>query len=103
METLALIIDVQKQLADEIREQRKDSRALSDALNRTTLEVERLSGKVEQVHRDISAMGPIFERLSKLELDNAALKTKLAIYASLAGGAGALLVTIGTTLVRVLW
>lgn len=69
-------------LMEEIREQRKDTKGLNVALAQTALQVERLTNKVEQVHKDLSSIGDLLERITKMELAYEGLKTKVAIYSA---------------------
>jgi hypothetical protein len=103
MDTLALIVDAQRSLAEEIRDQRKDAKILSEALNQTVVELARLTGRVEQVHRDLSNLSSIYDRLTEIESAYDSLTTKISVWATVAGAVGALVVTGAVTVARILF
>lgn len=86
-------------LMEEIREQRKDTKGLNLALSQTALQVERLTNKVDQVHKDLSSIGDLLERITKIELSYEGLKTKVAIYSAAIGATASLLLAWGFSIV----
>lgn len=83
---------------EEIREQRSDTKRLSEALAQNALAVERLGAKVDQVHKDLSSIGDLLDRINKIEQAHEGLKTRVAIYSSGIGAVAAIVIAWGLNL-----
>lgn len=84
---------------EEIREQRSDTRRLSEALAQNALAVERLGAKVDQVHKDLSSIGDLLDRINKIEQAHEGLRTKVTIYSSGIGAVAAIVIAWGLNLI----
>lgn len=72
-----------KSLLDESRSQRETQTQLTEALSRTTLEIERLSVRVHQLHTDLAVIQQLSERVTVIERERAAEQTRGKVYASI--------------------
>lgn len=73
-----------KTLLDEMQHQRKTSGVLADAMSRNALEVQQLSIQVHQLHKDLTLIGSLTERVLKIEQERAEERARGRAFAAVA-------------------